>query len=77
MNRLDMTALVSRLVRDGAVVTAVPTAPGWGEVDSGSDLGYFAGEVEAGRLKLEMPAATAPSQSGRRVNLRALRSGSA
>jgi choline kinase len=76
-DRLDMTALLSRLVQDGAAVTAVPTAPGWGEVDSGSDLDYFAGEIEAGRLKLEMPAATARPRSGSRVNLRALRSGSA
>jgi hypothetical protein len=72
-----MTALLSRLVRDGTTVMAVPTALGWGEVDSASDLDYFNGEVEAGRLELEMPAAAARPVSGSCVNLRALRSGSA
>ena len=56
-DRLDMTGLLSRLIRDGAPVMGVPTAPGWGEIDSPSDLDYFEGEVRAGRLALELPGA--------------------
>ena len=58
-DRLDMTMLLSRLVCAGAAVMAIPTAPGWGEVDSASDLAYFDGEVAAGRLTLELAPATA------------------
>jgi choline kinase len=49
-DRLDMTSMLSRLIARGLRIDAVPTAPGWGEVDSESDLAYYAGEIAAGRL---------------------------
>ena len=53
-DRLDMTSLLSGLIGEGVAIKAIPTAPGWGEVDSESDLRYFEGEIAAGRLSLEM-----------------------
>lgn len=51
-DRLDMTGLLSRLIARGIVVHAVPGMPGWGEVDSESDLDYYIAEVTAQRLFL-------------------------
>jgi choline kinase len=52
-DKLDMTSMLSALLERGVVVEAVQTAPGWGEVDSGSDLAWYEAEVAAGRLRLE------------------------
>lgn len=51
-DKMDMTGLLSRLIADGVVIRAVPSAPGWGEVDSESDLDHYAAEVAAGRVAL-------------------------
>lgn len=51
-DKLDMTGLLSRLLRAGIRIDTVPTAPGWGEVDAETDLDYYAAEVAAGRLNL-------------------------
>jgi len=51
-DRLDMTGLLSRLLRRGVDIRAVPTDSGWGEVDSESDLAYYEAEVASGRITL-------------------------
>lgn len=40
-NRLDMTALLQRLLREGAEIHAIPIHGRWCEVDSGSDLEVY------------------------------------
>jgi len=52
IDRLDMTSLLSRLIQAGERIGTVPTAPGWGEIDSETDLAYYDEEVQAGRLRL-------------------------
>jgi choline kinase len=52
VDRLDMTSLLSRLIAVGIAIHAVPTAPGWGEVDSETDLAYFTGMLERGEITL-------------------------
>lgn len=47
-----MTSLLSRLISAGVSIHAVPTAPGWGEVDSESDLAYFTAAVTRGDIAL-------------------------
>jgi choline kinase len=54
-DKLDMTSLLSLLLKRGVDIRAVPTDAGWGEVDSESDLAYYETEVASGRIKL--PAA--------------------
>jgi choline kinase len=51
-DRLDMTSLLRMLVGFGQKIRAVPTAPGWGEVDSPSDAELYEREIGAGRLAL-------------------------
>jgi choline kinase len=51
-DRLDMTSLVSALIARGLHVAAVPTAPGWGEIDSASDLAFYEGRIAGGALVL-------------------------
>jgi len=51
-NRLDMTSLLGGLIAAGHRIDSVPTAPGWGEVDSESDLAYYQQRLESGRLIL-------------------------
>ncbi|ALG75541.1 nucleotidyl transferase [Azospirillum thiophilum] len=51
-DKLDMTGLLSRLIAAGVAIRAVPSAPGWGEVDSESDLDHYIAEVAAGRVAL-------------------------
>ncbi len=51
-DKIDMTQLLSQLINEGVEIRAVPTVPGWGEVDSESDLDYYTGEVNAGRIQL-------------------------
>lgn len=52
IDRLDMTGLLSRLIGSNTAIHAVPTAPGWGEVDSESDLAYFTAAVARGEIVL-------------------------
>lgn len=52
IDRLDMTSLLSRLIGAGEQIGTVPTIPGWGEIDSETDLNYYEEEVKAGRLRL-------------------------
>jgi choline kinase len=51
-DKLDMTSLLSLLLKRGVDIRAVPTDAGWGEVDSESDLAYYEAEVASGRIKL-------------------------
>jgi choline kinase len=51
-DKMDMTSLLSAMIKRGEKIVAVPTYPGWGEIDSESDLAYYEGEVAAGRLVL-------------------------
>lgn len=51
-DRLDMTSLLSRLIKRGVTINGVPSGPDWGEVDSETDLDYFTKEVAAGRLAI-------------------------
>jgi choline kinase len=53
-DKLDMTSLLSLLLQRGADIRAVPTDPGWGEVDSESDLAYYEAEVTSGRISLPL-----------------------
>jgi choline kinase len=51
-DRLDMTSLVAALIARGLDVVAVPTAPGWGEIDSQSDLAFYEARIASGALRL-------------------------
>jgi L-glutamine-phosphate cytidylyltransferase len=51
-DRLDMTGLIAALIARGLAVEAVPTAPGWGEIDSASDLAFFEARIASGALRL-------------------------
>jgi choline kinase len=51
-DRLDMTSLVAALIARGLDVVAVPTAPGWGEIDSQSDLEFYEARIASGALRL-------------------------
>jgi choline kinase len=51
-DRLDMTSLVAAMIARGLRVVGVPTAPGWGEIDSASDLAFYEGRIAAGTLSL-------------------------
>jgi choline kinase len=52
VDKLDVTGLLSRLIAAGVAVHAVPTAPGWGEVDSETDLAYYAEKIATGQIEL-------------------------
>lgn len=52
-DKLDMTSLLSALLGQGEIIAAVPTSPGWGEVDSESDLAYYDQQVAGGHIVLE------------------------
>ena len=49
---LDMTGLLSRLIKIGIDVHTVSTVPGWGEIDSEDDLEYYSEQITNGRIKL-------------------------
>lgn len=51
-DRLDMTSLIAALIARGLEVEAVPTAPGWGEIDSASDLAFYETRIASGALQL-------------------------
>lgn len=51
-DRLDMTSLIGALIARGLHVAAVPTAPGWGEIDSASDLRFYETRIASGALSL-------------------------
>jgi len=58
-DRLDMTALLRRLLADKRLTIAtVATEGGWGEIDSPSDLKLYEEMLRGGELRLE-PAAAA------------------
>ena len=47
-----MTGLLSGLITTGVEIRVVPTSAGWGEVDSATDLAFYAREIAAGRMTL-------------------------
>jgi len=49
-NRLDMTGLLSQLIARGERIYAVPTDPGWGEVDNENDLAHYQDLILNGKL---------------------------
>lgn len=51
-DKLDMTGLLGRLIEAGHRIDSVATLPGWGEVDSESDLAYYQQKVDSGALRL-------------------------
>jgi L-glutamine-phosphate cytidylyltransferase len=51
-DRLDMTSLIAALIARGLAVEAVPTAPGWGEIDSAGDLAFYEARIASGALRL-------------------------
>ncbi|MBL8700445.1 MAG: phosphocholine cytidylyltransferase family protein [Alphaproteobacteria bacterium] len=51
-DRLDMTSLLRALIHADTEIRAVPTVPGWGEIDSASDLAFYEAQLAAGRLSL-------------------------
>ncbi len=58
-DRLDMTALLRRLLADQLLpISTVATDGGWGEIDSPSDLQLYEEMLRGGELRLE-PAAVA------------------
>ena len=58
-DRLDMTALLRRLLADQRLsIATVATEGGWGEIDSPSDLALYEQMLRGGELSLE-PAAAA------------------
>ncbi|MBM3524754.1 MAG: phosphocholine cytidylyltransferase family protein [Alphaproteobacteria bacterium] len=63
-DRLDMTSLLRGLIGRGVAIEAVPTAPGWGEIDSPTDLDFYERAIADGRLEI---ASRLPS---RRVPIR-------
>lgn len=52
VDKLDVTGVLSRLIAAGVAIHAVPTAPGWGEVDSETDLAYYAEKIATGQIQL-------------------------
>lgn len=51
-DRLDMTSLLRGLIGAGHRIEAIAAVPGWGEIDSESDLAFYEAAVAAGRLAL-------------------------
>jgi len=51
-DRLDMTGLLSALIRAGQWIEGVRVAGEWGELDSGDDLGLYERLIAQGRLAL-------------------------
>ena len=49
-DRLDMTALLQRMIARGARVAAVPIEGRWGEVDNASDLALYRHDLEHGLI---------------------------
>ncbi len=52
-DRLDMTALLQRLLREGKSITTLATTGQWGEVDNPRDLALYEGMIANGELRLE------------------------
>lgn len=52
VDKLDMTSLLSRLLRAGVSINTVATAPGWGEVDSRSDVTLYEQWLQEKKLTL-------------------------
>lgn len=51
-DRLDMTSLLQRLIKQGRVINTVPVRGGWGEVDNEQDLHLYHTMISEGTLTL-------------------------